>query len=425
MRLRSHAAAASLIFALLFSSATTPRVESQRRTSASKSPVVSRADSQGFRFTKGDSARGIPFEFYDGGILLRARLNRAPVTLSIDTGTSGVFAVVKTETAKRAGLVPRGGYKVGGVGGEIFVAPAYGASVALPGVEFTSRRIEVVSLGEDEEPGEPHIDGTFGGDFLKQFVTEIDFTSHTINLHDPARYRYAGAGTVVPLTIDSDGKPFISLTMTTPEGATVTGRFILDTGLSGTLAFFMPTVRKYRLIRSTKTVEAPASEEAGGEYRRRIGRAKTLQLGGVTIENPTVSYSTTGGSDDNADGALGMEILRRFKLIIDYTRSRLILEPNDAASEPYEEDMSGLALTPALDAGRKVFKVSQVLAGTPAAEAGLRAGDLVTAVGGQPSSNFNLEQITQLLKKDGQEIKLTLARGSEKIETMIKLRRLI
>ncbi len=211
----------------------------------------------------------------------------------------------------------------------------------------------------------------------------------------------------------------------TPEGANIQGRFIVDLGLSGTLAFFGPTVRKYRLIRSTKTIEAPASEEMGGEYRRRIGRLKTLRLGGITIDNPTVSYSTTGGENGEADGVLGMEILRRFKLAIDYTRSRLVLEPNAAFREPYEEDMSGLALAPALGAGRKVFKVSQVLAGTPASEAGLRTGDLITSIDDEPASRFNVDQLTRLLKNDGREIKLTVARGGENVKTSIKLRRLI
>jgi hypothetical protein len=432
MRLKARAAASSLVIAALFSPATLPRAHAQRRTRGANSqdthransPASRRAQSQGFRFTNGDSARGIPFDLYDSGIILKARINRSPVTLSIDTGASGVFAVVKTETAKRLGLAPRGGYKVGGVGGEFSVQTAYGATVSLPGVEFANRRIEIVSLGEDD-PGEPHLDGGFGGDFLKQFVTEIDFANHVINLYEPTRYRYSGPGVVVPVTIDGDGKPVVSLDLTTPEGANIRGRFIVDLGLSGTLAFFGPTVRKYRLIRSTKTIEAPASEEMGGEYRRRIGRLKTLRLGGVRIENPTVSYSTQGGERGDADGSLGMEILRRFKLVIDYTRSHLILEPNAAFTEPYEEDMSGLALAPALVGGHKVFKVSQVLAGTPAADAGLRAGDLVVAINGQPASGFNVDQITRLLKNEGREIKLTVKRGGESIEAAIKLRRLI
>jgi membrane-associated protease RseP (regulator of RpoE activity) len=419
----SFNAASLILFALIFSSATFTHVEAQRRGRGASPKNARRVATQGFRFTSGDSALNIPFEFYDGGIMLKARINNSPVMLSIDTGTGGVFAVLEAKTAKRLGLKPRGDYTVPGIAGTFSAATAYGARVTLPGVEFSNQRIEVVALDGAGEFGEPHIDGTFGGDFIKQFVVEIDFAAHVINLRAPAHYRYEGTGEIVPLTID-EGDPIVALKMTTPEGARVEGRFKLDTGLSGTLAFFTPTVRKYRLIRNTKIIPAPTSAETGGTYTSRIGRMKTLQLGGVTIQNPTVNFSTSTNRTD-ADGSLGMEILRRFRMIIDYTRSRIILEPNADFAEPYEEDMSGLALEPANVAGRKVFKVSQVLANTPASEAGLRAADLIVAINDQPASNFNVDQISRLLKKDGQEIKLSLTRGRENIKTAIKLRRLI
>jgi len=35
---------------------------------------------------------------------------------------------------------------------------------------------------------------------------------------------------------------------------------------------------------------------------------------------------------------------RRFRLILDYPRQRIILEPNEHLAEPVEEDMSGFEL---------------------------------------------------------------------------------
>ena len=45
-----------------------------------------------------------------------------------------------------------------------------------------------------------------------------------------------------------------------------------------------------------------------------------------------------------ADGIIGTEILRRYKVIWDYPHSRVVLEPNNRVSEPYEYNMSGLSL---------------------------------------------------------------------------------
>ena len=100
MHPKTQAAASSLAAALLLSSVAAPRAQAQRRARGAKSATASRTRTQSLRFTNGDSARGIPFEFYDGGVFLKARINGSPVTMSVDTGTSGVFAVVKTETAE-------------------------------------------------------------------------------------------------------------------------------------------------------------------------------------------------------------------------------------------------------------------------------------------------------------------------------------
>jgi len=43
------------------------------------------------------------------------------------------------------------------------------------------------------------------------------------------------------------------------------------------------------------------------------------------------------------DGPIGNEILRRFKVTIDYSRQRMMLEPNAHFSDPFENDMSGIA----------------------------------------------------------------------------------
>jgi hypothetical protein len=43
----------------------------------------------------------------------------------------------------------------------------------------------------------------------------------------------------------------------------------------------------------------------------------------------------SGASKEN-DGLIGGEIFRRFKLILDYSRKRMILEPNNHFNDPYE-----------------------------------------------------------------------------------------
>ena len=122
---------------------------------------------------------------------------------------------------------------------------------------------------------------------------------------------------------------------------------------------------------------------------------------------------------------VGGELLRRFKVIFDFSHHRMILEPNSHFKDSYEEDMSGISLTPEKSNGTKLFRVRQVVAGSPASEAGLQADDLITAIGDQPAGNFTEGRIAHMFKQDGREFTLTIKRRDKAIQLRLKLRRLI
>ena len=394
---------------------------SRRRPSASKRPNKLPS----IRFTYGSSALRIPFELYDNGIFLKAQVNKSrPLTFSVDTG-AGIFGVLTARTAESLGLKPKGKFRTGAVGGDIEFSSLDGVNISLPGIDLLNQKVAVLPFDNPNDDG-PEVEGALGHDFLKQFVVEIDYGAGVINLYDPTSYQYSGAGKVVPIEI-VDSSPMMRVRMTTDKGRVVEGRCIVDTGLSGTLVYHATFAKKHHLLAGLKTIQAATSEETGGEYRRRIGRVKSLQFGQIVIEHPVVSFSVAGdpSGESEMDGVIGTEIFRRFKLILDYERRRIIFEPNAHMAEPYEEDMSGLALVPAGKGDAKLFKVQQVLADTPAAEAGLRANDLITAIDGTPASSFTLNQLGKLFTQDGREVSLSLKRGPKQIDAKLRLRRLI
>jgi C-terminal processing protease CtpA/Prc len=144
--------------------------------------------------------------------------------------------------------------------------------------------------------------------------------------------------------------------------------------------------------------------------------------------NPVVSLSEDdneeGGARPKYDGMIGTEVFRRFHVIIDYARSRLILEPNKFFGEPYETDMSGVDLVAGGEDFR-TFRVTGVEAGSPGAAADLRVGDVLTEIDGRSASEFTLDEITRMFTEDGREHALTVRRGAEVVQTRIKLRRKI
>src|ERR1700694_918179 len=97
------------------------------------------------------------------------------------------------------------------------------------------------------------------------------------------------------------------------------------------------------------------------------------------------------------DGVIGSEILRRFKVIFDYSRQRMILEPNRYFSESYEHDMAGMLLV----TERTGFRVRQVIENSPATAAGLHEGDFISAINGKPAFSLTLEQMRVMFIREG------------------------
>jgi predicted aspartyl protease len=373
--------------------------------------------------TAGDSTKISYLMDDNGNALLKVSVNNSPpLNFTIDTG-SDVFAIITSRCAKSLGLTPRNNYKVGVAAnvGEIEAATIPSANLTMPGVEALNQRIEVIMSDDATVNDESKIDGVLGLEFLKKFIVEIDYEAQTLSLFDPKKYQYKGVGEVIPVKI-KDGTPMVRLKMTTTGGKSIEDDFEIDNGMSGTLAFRTPAVKKYGLLEQMRTIQAPVSIEPGGEYRRRIGRLQSLQLGGFVIKNPTVSLSE---NVEGEGGLIGDEILRRFKVIFDFQHRRMVLEPNSHFKEPFEEDMSGISLTPEEIDGTKLFRIRQVVTNTPASEAGLQADDLITAIDGRPAADFTEGHIERMFTQDGREFALTVKRGEKVLQARLKLQRLI
>ena len=72
---------------------------------------------------------------------------------------------------------------------------------------------------------------------------------------------------------------------------------------------------------------------------------KAVQLGRFVIDNPPVGLSQdvegAGASEEN-EGVIGSEIFRRFKVTVDLSRKRMILEPNKNFNDPFDVEEGGV-----------------------------------------------------------------------------------
>jgi len=376
------------------------------------------ASSSDLQFASVQSASRIPFEFVSNHIYLRASVNNSePLWFLLDTGATASY--FDAEKAKVLGLAGQDN-------------TIKDVSLSLLGVKLLNQNFSILRLGFWTYDGHA-VDGLLGHDFISRFVVEIDYVNKTVGLHEPNSYKYSGSGEIVPLILledDSGGKvPLVRVKITQQGRAAVEGKFIADTGVRSAISFNTPFGETNKLLQfAQKTIQAPLG---GGvmvrESKQPVGRVPSVQLGRFTFKNPiAIFFQDKKGviASPEFDGVIGGEILRRFKVIYDYSRQQMILEPNRYISQPEEYDMSGILLI-AEGTDFRTFKVKQIIEGSPAIAAGLREGDIISAVDNKPAANFTLEQIRRMFKQKGRSYQLTVERDKQKIQTKIKLRKLI
>jgi predicted aspartyl protease len=376
-------------------------------------------------FTKGRAALGIPFERVDNLIYVLTRVNdSAPLWFILDTGASAT--ILNERVAKELGLRASRRERGTGTGGAIEVGMIDGVSLSVPGATVSGQTVGAFPLDNLAPIAGRHVGGIIGYDFIREFVLEIDYAAGLLNLREPVGYEYEGAGEIVPVNL-IERKPWVRAALILSDRQSFEGTFEIDTGGDGVMVVSTPFVKKHRLDELIPNRRAGNSGGAGGTVGASDGRVAGVRLGRFTLGRPIVTLIQARAGEyatEKFDGVIGGEFLRRFKLIVDYSRRRVIFEPTERLREPVEADMSGLEFAADGD-DFKQYVVNEVIAGSPASEAGFKEEDTLAAIDSRPASAFTLEQIRALLRREGEEHALTVRRGDETITFRIKLRRLL
>jgi membrane-associated protease RseP (regulator of RpoE activity) len=296
----------------------------------------------------------------------------------------------------------------------------------LAGISLPLKSIAIAATDGLEEIFGRRLDGIAGAELFRGYTVEVDYDARILRFYEPGSYVYQGSGETLPLTL-SGGRPFVKATVTVAGIGPIEGKFILDLGDNQSLRLNSPFVRKHRILSvEQKTIKNVAHGIAGGAPEL-LGRVDSFELGRTVLRGPVAAFSTaTRGSTSASgyDGVLGNEIFRRFKIIFDYSRSRMILEPGAALGEPFEVDMLGVSWL-AKGANFSTFEVDDVKEGSAAAEAGLLAGDIVVSIDGRAAAGFSLDEIKEMFRRNGTEYAIEIKRRDQLLKVKVKTRRLI
>jgi predicted aspartyl protease len=378
------------------------------------------------KFSSGSSAREIKFELINNLPLVQARVNNSgPLWFIFDTGATNT--VIDTKRATALNLKAKGKIVSTGAAGQAEAQRVRDVTIQFPGFEIA--RLTIYTLPIDffsAHFGIP-ISGIIGNDIIGRVVAEIDYQNRALSFYDAATYQAEvnPDSQTFPVTLQ-DGLPMIQGKFELANRS-FSGTLEIDTGSTGAIQINTPFVRRHRLLSLVRRSKKERLGGVGGTAEAVTTRLETVTLGKYRLANSIgkLSLATQGDySSRRYDGLLGGQIFRRFKLVVDLSRRRIIFQPNSSLNEPFEADMSGLELVADGD-DLATYVIDDLEPDTPATEAGIKGGETLLAIDGRAASEFSLEEIRRMFMYDGREYDLTLKRDAETIHIKLKLRRLV
>lgn len=282
----------------------------------------------------------IPFEIFNGFIVLQVKINNqtTPLRLMFDTGADGV-AVVQ-DVADRIGLKASTSQNASVVGANVKMSFSQGNVLYLDTLAFKDQKI---ALFKELHKG---IDGIIGNGFTRRYITKVDFDKKELSLYDFGDYKYEKEGASVPVSMP-DGVYVIPGTLSITAAKPLNGSFVFDSGAAYQLIAFRPFVKKNRLLVSGFKPDYNGSTSSMGISSPTFsGKAAAFSFSHMpAVSNMPVTLMAGGGAnedwDPGVDGSIGLRLINRYNFTINMQQKEIHFSPNKTYNYPYDFAIGG------------------------------------------------------------------------------------
>lgn len=345
--------------------------------------------------------------------------NKGPFNFILDTGV-GLMLITDPKLVDSINIQNKHTLQITGLGkGEDF--EAYVTSqldIGIQGLKSYDVGAAILKkdvLGLSNYAG-THIHGLLGYEFFSNLAVKVDFSDSLLTVWKPKNIRIFRKGVKIPITIE-DRKPYLNARVTFPNGTKVNNKLVLDLGAGHPLSL-ENIIQNHGL--PDKFIAANLGVGLTGPIDGFLSRVNELDIGKFKIKNVITSFPVAAKSAPTVkrDGNLGMGILQRFEVILDYPDSALYLKPNGSYNLAFEHDMSGLEYYSSGDELNRVF-ISRVEPGSPADIVGLEKDDEIISINFKPVYQMSLEQIDSIFKSQDDRSLLIQISHDKRVDNII------
>jgi hypothetical protein len=331
-----------------------------------------RADPQ-VRFAPGARSSGVhPFRLDAmAHIRLRVVVNGVEADAILDTGAART--VLDDRFASQLGLAIRPGFRVAGITGMTTGSWAEPIRVEIGDLIFGQPQPGLLDLGPLTVGAGERASLLIGHDLFARAIADFDFNHGVLSFLKPSSVDTMTAGYTAPMGMTPGGTPYVSLAIN--GGPAI--HAAIDIGYNGSLMVAPAYAAAASLLtgRPTSTVASVGAEGLSINSIATCGQMEFAgnRLTGVPMEVPAAWNRTI-------PAVLGLDVLRRFRMVTDFGRQRVSFIPDDdLAGQRLPKDRSGIGGRPTADG----VIVVHVADGSPAETIGLKAGDVIKRINGE------------------------------------------
>lgn len=373
----------------------------------------------------------IHFSFIRNLIVLHLNVNnKGPFNFILDTGV-GLMVITDPKVVDLINIKNKYSVRVYGLGDaegiEAYLVRSL--EINMPGI--SGEGISAAVLKNDEfglsnYAGIP-IHGLLGSDFFESFAVHINFIDSTLIVGTPQNIRIFKRANKVPLSIE-EHRPYIMAPIKLNGTRETQNKLILDIGAGYALS--LENVLKKDMVPQHKFIPSNLGFSLTGPINGFLSRIDEITIGKYKFKNvvtgfPEYSEEKAKLISVNRDGNIGIDILKRFNLIIDYQNSVMYLKPNMYFKEPFEHDMSGLEYY-ANGGDLKKIMISRVESGSAGDDAGLQKGDEIISINLKTVKDMRMEEIDAIFRsKNNRSVLLEVYRDKQSKKVILTLKQRI
>lgn len=289
----------------------------------------------------------IPYETRGSHLLVKVQTNQSDsLNFIFDSGATNIS--IDSLTAERAGISRenREMVSVGGSGGTQNYKMALHQNLKLGNIAINDVNMVLINFKSLSEAIGVKLDGIIGYEVLTKYVTKLDFEQKKISFYDQIKSVDTTGYTGIPFEFNKNILiPRFPISVTLANGETFTGRVMFDTGNAFTLIVSTPFSKYHNFNTKLGVTSMQLGRGLNATTQDQLATINSMSFNGFNFGKMGIRLTVNDQAEpkDGYLGILGMEVIRRFHVILDYQQKKIYLKPNQAYRDafPVEAKKSG------------------------------------------------------------------------------------